>query len=354
MRGRNNARAIVASLLFVVVIGWIAWLIASSETFSDCVRQGDTLQTYQSSLKLPVSIVRVLDGARLGGSCAIRAANEYQGAMSAIAALVMVVFTAMLWTAMSAMLKAADAQTAGIVRSAKASEESAAAARESVELSRHAFVVQNTAYVTPLTFRVERSVDATTGRIAEWRFAPQWQNTGNTPATHVRHMTNAKLFPVDGMPSDFDFPDNQRTGPDQSLGKMIGPSSTIPGPLCSIDIATFRGIRNRYRLFIWCWIEYRDVFSGTPIRRTEWCSELVLLGDPTDPRLSSEILFRLDLADRFNGADDDCYRRPGQHARLIPISDLEPAADTRVPQSDVQSFTVSYPGLSEVPARSEP
>jgi hypothetical protein len=164
------------------------------------------------------------------------------------------------------------------------------------------------------------------------------------------------------MPPDFDFPDNQRMGPNQSLGKSIGPGSTMPGPHCSIDTATFRGIRNRYRFFIWCWIEYRDVFPGTPIRRTEWCSELVLFGDPTDPRLSDETLFRLDVVDRFNGADDDCYRRPGERARLVAVPDLAPPAEGGTPaqstppqqptppQSSQHSFTMSYPGWPDAPA----
>jgi len=221
--------------------------------------------------------------------------------------------------------------------------------RESVELSRDSFIIENRAYVTPVAIIPDKIINVDTGRVAEWRFTPQWRNSGQTPARRVRHLTNAILFDMAGMPLDFDFPDNERNGPDRTVGRVIGPAFTVGGPEFQIDASIFRDIMRRHRFFVWGWIEYRDVFSNTPIRRAEWCSELEVMGDITAPTADAAVVFRLTSIDRFNGTDEDCYRKPGEEAPLRSLEQMMPASAGPRLQS-VGAFIYTYPA---VPPRSE-
>jgi hypothetical protein len=213
---------------------------------------------------------------------------------------------------------------------------------DSVELSRNSFIIENRAYITPIEFTFGKGADIHSGRVIKWLFHPQWRNTGQTPAIRVRHLTNAKVFLKSGMPDDFDFPDNQRIGANMNFGKVIGPSFTFVGPHVEIDAVVLRDLMKskQYRMFIWGWVEYRDVFPGTPIRRTEWCSELILLADPTNPQMLPISLFRLVPTDRFNHADEDCYRKAGIEAPLVDLT-ADPVTQRYYM---LHAFSMPYPG----------
>ena len=58
-------------------------------------------------------------------------------------------------------------------------------------------------------------------------------------------------------------------------------------------------------MFVWGWAEYDDVFEGTRRHRTEFCNEIVAVGDLNDYLKTS---FNFPIYSRHNGADADCMK----------------------------------------------
>ena len=216
------------------------------------------------------------------------------------------------------------------------------AAQESIKLARDSLIIENRAYLTPVEFLIGKAMDVNSHRIYEWRFTPTWKNTGKTPAKKVRQLTNAGFFPKEGLPPNFDFPDMRLLHPNQLFAKVIGADFITMAPHCEITAFLVRDALKTHRFFLWCWIEYQDIFPETPIRRSEYCGELVAIGDLADPRISPEKAFRWDSVDKFNGMDEDCHRKPGQQAPLATEEELFPN-DIEPVLWSATTFAMPYP-----------
>jgi len=188
--------------------------------------------------------------------------------------------------------------------------------KEQIEFSRNSFVVENRPYLTPVEFVINRIIDASSGRVSEYRFIPQWKNGGQTPAVKIVTVLSAKFFDKSGMPPDFDFPDNVQPIEGRTQGNMAGPGFPFFGPYADLQAVTLYEVMKQWRLYIWTWVEYSDVFPGTDRHRTEWCAELTLIGDPRDARPTPNAIFNLGVIDRFNGMDETCFRKAGTKARV--------------------------------------
>ena len=108
-----------------------------------------------------------------------------------------------------------------------------------------------------------------------WRLTVVWKNGGDTPARNMLVNFNYKEF-LGAMPKNFDFPDAA------SQPCLIGPKAEIPGNSLVLhrDVLDRLG-RGSHKLYLWGWAEYKDVFDGTPRRRTEFCFELRMNSDPS-------------------------------------------------------------------------
>ena len=62
------------------------------------------------------------------------------------------------------------------------------------------------------------------------------------------------------------------------------------------------------RVLVWGWVEYDEVFGNSRRHRTEFCYQLVVTGSP-----ASWVGFSQYRA--FNGADEDCTKKPTPLAR---------------------------------------
>ena len=57
------------------------------------------------------------------------------------------------------------------------------------------------------------------------------------------------------------------------------------------------------KIYVYGWVEYNDVFPDTPRHRTEFCSQIVRVGD----YLRAEgVPLGLHSYEQYNGADDEC------------------------------------------------
>jgi hypothetical protein len=158
------------------------------------------------------------------------------------------------------------------------------------------------AYVGMAKFDMKPEFSKRTRRPERYMIRIEWQNTGGTPARRLTSSTNAEGF-LGGLRSDFDYP----SATPLTEAKNLAPSqfhwATIhvtPQQLMSVAAGACL-------LLVWGWVEYNDVFEGTPRHRTETCYRVVVTGNPVT---GAGVEMRLEPWSHFNGADEDSYHSP--------------------------------------------
>jgi hypothetical protein len=219
-----------------------------------------------------------------------------------------------LWT--RSALKEAREATKLVEQSTRIVEQSARVANEGAMSAQRPYVFLR-------EFRVNLTKNALNDEIQTCTIQPIWENTGTTPTRSGRSHVNWKFFDR-AIPDDFDFPDYDEIGnPIQVydvFGPLIvGPRATALSALLDIEPSVLRQVRDlQGKLLIWGWAEYDEVFSDSKRHRTEFCYQLVVTGSP-----ASWVGFSQYRA--FNGADDDCMRRP------TPVTPLAAVPEVVVP-----------------------
>jgi hypothetical protein len=203
-------------------------------------------------------------------------------------------------------------QTGHIARSTKAAEDAAKIAEAALINTERAFI-----YLEGLEVTFERSRYSQIGvakrdlsgqlvigdyEITQWRIHAIWANSGSTPANRLITNWACKQTPSD-LPREFDFP-YTNVGQHQFIsprGHVRGDFMPLPGTYLG-KIKT----NTSYRVFVWGFADYDDVFPDTPRHRTEFCFYAQWAG------IDSEGLPRIAWIayPRHNGADDECSRAP--------------------------------------------
>lgn len=175
-------------------------------------------------------------------------------------------------------------------------------------------------YVFLREFRVNLTKNALNDEIQTCTIQPIWENTGTTPTRSGRSHVNWKFFDR-AIPDDFDFPDYDELGNPIQIydvfGPLIvGPRATALSALLDIEPSVLRQVRDlQGKLLIWGWAEYDEVFTDSKRHRTEFCYQLVVTGSP-----ASWVGFSQYRA--FNGADDDCMRRPTPVTPAVAVPEV--------------------------------
>jgi hypothetical protein len=122
------------------------------------------------------------------------------------------------------------------------------------------------------------------------------KNSGLTPTKHM--ICNINYASLDKTELITTFPDGQ-----EMIYGIIGPKASFRD--LSVDVPIYDLMPpalSEERVYIWGWVDYNDIFSKHR-HRTEFCYEAVPKG--------SDVGFR--LCDKYNGADDECYRKPSPY-----------------------------------------
>ncbi len=138
------------------------------------------------------------------------------------------------------------------------------------------------------------------------RFIVAWENTGTTPTKFLVTHVSWSVFTPD-IPINYDFPDLGRRANSRAL---IGPKSSMNMAAVDIPIADFRAVQaGAYRLYMWGWADYNDIFQGTQRHRTEFCAEILVTGSLSDtiPGLTF-VAFT-----KYNGADGETMKKPNPY-----------------------------------------
>jgi hypothetical protein len=193
---------------------------------------------------------------------------------------------------------------------------SIAAAENATEISRQAMIAGERAFIFATGALPFWEPDAATGNY-NWRFCPQWTNTGDTPTKNMT-MNCECLLRDTPLPAGFDFEGaTTATGtaliaPKFSSGGGLAPRNAAITPQDILD--TQAGTKY---LYLFGWAKYHDVFPDTPQHITRFCFLLTPTGNPItfDPHVDAQTLkFPNILHTEGNCADDEC----GQYGPKLP------------------------------------
>ncbi|MDQ2955295.1 MAG: hypothetical protein M3R18_10285 [Pseudomonadota bacterium] len=183
------------------------------------------------------------------------------------------------------------------------------ATERSAHIANQALVAAQRAYVVFKEFNVNVTRVPPLDEISHCTIQPVWENSGTTPTRNGRTYVNWRYFPG-SIPSDFDFADFDEMGNrilayESYSALVMGPKSKSFSPAIAIDASTVRMVRElEGRVLIWGWAEYDDIFEDSTRHRTEFCYQMIVSGDPPNSHIGFS-QYR-----RFNGADEDCERKP--------------------------------------------
>jgi hypothetical protein len=139
------------------------------------------------------------------------------------------------------------------------------------------------------------------GPVQNHRISVILENGGKTPTRKAIVNINWELRDSN-LPDDFSFPDG-----DLAEAAAIGARGTFGTPgffISNADAGLI--VAKRKWLYIWGWIDYDDVFEGTPRHRTEFCFDV----SPDEVPDKGNTYLRFPTHGRFNGVDGDCVRKP--------------------------------------------
>ena len=188
-------------------------------------------------------------------------------------------------------------------------KDAAAAARDQVRLSCHAMESTERAMVFHSKTHAMAGIKGSTNEVIDWTIFAIFENAGSTPTRWMRMHTNWFYF-AGGIPDDYNFPDLGATA--GSVPISMGPKGITWSGECEIPIDKVLATRNgEGQLFVWGWVEYDDIFEGTPRHRTEYCFEVKVPGIPTihtaegNPE-GAHVPFRYQGYKKHNGTDEEC------------------------------------------------
>ena len=272
------SRTLFALLCFAV----LAALIGTSESFENCIRDRKNHEPYHALNEKGRLFVKTITRSKLHIACARVTTGENDGAVAALATVVVAFFTFTLWRATSGLLRSAQAQSAdtkasieqatraatameqiseSIASSAASAAQAVTATQESIANNKIAWRAQMRAYLGVIPGTLIEQDDTTGVRI---ELQPWIVNNGLTPAHNVRYNAVIEVMSVP-IPSGFGF-ELPPVGP--------APSTLTLGPRQQIFMITFardmlaKGIlaelkaSSGRRVCIYGTVTYNDVFWG--------------------------------------------------------------------------------------------
>jgi hypothetical protein len=202
--------------------------------------------------------------------------------------------------------KIAERQSKDMQDSIQAATASANAAIASNQIAVTNAVQQLRAYVTVqevnmVTHRTAMTMGAygpVEGPPHTYRFSVILKNGGMTPAVNAKVNINHGRFNNE-LAASYHFPDSNNFG-----NALIGPGTVWHTPSVTVPAHELQTPLVGQFHYLWGWIEYDDIFSGTLRHRTEFCFRISC--ELLQP--SNEAWFSFIPHLEFKAADSDCLR----------------------------------------------
>ena len=180
------------------------------------------------------------------------------------------------------------------------------AAVEQVAITRSGTATTERAYVFCERIESVATFKPKTEEIVQWGFRSILRNSGKTPTQFaIINFNQWHAIKAGDLPGDFRYPDYR------VKDKIsIGPNATMHSTTFDLTVEQLQMIRDgEAKLYIWGWVEYNDIFDGTERHRSEFCFEIMVVGNPI---YNTPDMFRYRRHGPFDGIDDECFHRP-QH-----------------------------------------
>ncbi|HMK79985.1 MAG TPA: hypothetical protein VK438_10065 [Xanthobacteraceae bacterium] len=218
----------------------------------------------------------------------IRCTGEFldrnQGTLTALATIVIAAFTGTLWVA----------------------------THKQSELTRQTLVSDKRAFVFAAGFTARWEPSEREPGKYNWRFAINWQNSGETATRNLRLYSDCILMNSPITPN-FDLisirsdspPGPGMLGP--KAGGVAGNAPLLPQPaITPQDILDVQ--QGRRFLYLWGWARYNDVMPDTNPHITRFCWQILAHGDPIafDASNPTGVQFYNAHLGRGNCADEEC------------------------------------------------
>jgi hypothetical protein len=133
---RQTIWRVVLALLSLALIVWLLWFFGNSDPFGHCIHRRKNYQPYQVLHKESLFFIKIGVRLNLNAACAVHVTNMYQGAVTALAGVVVAVFTGTLWWVTWGMVRLAKEQRTDTLRAVTASEAAAIAAQAAADATR--------------------------------------------------------------------------------------------------------------------------------------------------------------------------------------------------------------------------
>jgi hypothetical protein len=239
------------------------------------------------------AFMSLLNNTTRGLYCIVDWVGTNSDAVIALATLAIAWFTFTLYKTSQEHSRHMKESIAVARNAANAADQSAKIAEKSLVLTQKAFVFVEDIIADKVPF-------GDPSQKGNCRITVVLKNSGGTRPENILCNIAYDAFP-DEMPMKkiFEIPDE-----DEPIRAVIGPQASFYSfykdlsiGILAVDLIQYKNIA-----YIWGWIDYDDVFEGTPRHRTEFCYEITLIGE-------GRIGFRL----LYQGADNECYRQPSPY-----------------------------------------
>jgi hypothetical protein len=232
-----------ACLLFFVPVICIFLYVPKTEAYKNCIHDQSKEGRQQEQKNTPTfSLV-----------CEAHTFDAHNGVITAGATLFIGFFTLVLGVATVYLWDAGERQLAQ--------------SRESMQRQLRAYVTVENAKIEPIP---ASDMDG----IARARISVSLKNSGATPTRHMVACTSWKLFDQE-IPEGYDFPDIE---PEERM--LIPPNDSVGGWVFVIPQSDVeKVVKESGYLYVWGWVDYNDVFDGTPRHTTEYYFRVSLKDD---------------------------------------------------------------------------
>ncbi|MGA8090570.1 MAG: hypothetical protein WCA10_25060 [Terracidiphilus sp.] len=176
----------------------------------------------------------------------------------------------------------------------------ARAATRSAQTSKEALTSVQRAFLSVNTFDITRLVKGQSfdGSV---RIAFSWENGGDTPTKDMEVLVSSTWLP---KPMPESYPLEKMLG-QHPLHMFVGPkSSSRSQPLVIPSHDVLAIYHHSGHLYIWGKAAYRDVFNGSPVHETMFCTELTDVNG--DPLGGGPVNIQTASCDHGNCADEEC------------------------------------------------
>lgn len=276
------------------LVGLSIFLVAEnyhSQSFQSCIASERTYHSTNNPNK-----ERFIIGRAIGPQivCTINFTNAHAGFITALAGIAVAAFTLTLKWSTDRLWGAGERQLKALRQSVFVSIAGAKAAKKSADIAEKTLYISQRAYVSP---RAKWSIEINPSEtsIVGIGFWMSLENQGSTPAAHMFNQSVARLLvKSDGI--SFDYGSSLSpyvTG----VPAAIGLRSEITTDKQIFSAAQIKAVADKTAdLFLCGWVEYNDVFEGTPRHGVEWCLKVCIEGNLKP----GECQARFDIHDQHN------------------------------------------------------